>query len=46
MNTAITLTPSANNPAMLAIVGGNITSLFVSNPGGAPVECKLIVMAE
>jgi len=45
-NSAITLTPSANNPAALILVGCNVTSLFVSNPGGSAVEAKLIVMAE
>jgi len=45
-NSAITLTPSSNNPAGMALWGCNVTSLFVSNPGGSPVECKLILMAE
>lgn len=45
-NTAITLTPSANNQAVLALAGCNVTSVHVSNPGGSPVECHMIVMAE
>lgn len=45
-NTAITLTPTVNNPAMLCLAGCNVTSLFVSNPGGSAIELKLIAMAE
>lgn len=42
-NTAITLTPSADNPAGIALWGCNVTSLFINNPGGSPAECKLIL---
>lgn len=42
-NTAITLTPSADNPGALVVIGGNVTSLFVTNPGGAAIEVNLFL---
>lgn len=44
-NTPYTLTPSADNPAAIVVIGGAITSVFVTNPGASPVECKMVVAA-
>lgn len=45
-NTAITLTPSANNPAALVVIGGAVSSLFVTNPGGSAIEVNLFYCSE
>lgn len=45
-NTAITLTPSANNPGALILSGCAVTSLFVTNPGGAALEVNAFFCSE
>lgn len=45
-NTAQTLTPSANSPAALIIVGGAVTALYVTNPGGSAIQCELFIASE
>lgn len=44
-NTAIPLTPSADNPAGLVVIGGAVTSLHVTNPGGAAIEVNVFFAA-
>ena len=45
-NTAITLTPSANNPGALILSGCAVTSLFVTNPGGSALEVNAFYASE
>jgi hypothetical protein len=45
-NTAIALTPNADHPAVLCLIGCNVTSIHVTNTGASAVELKLIAMAE
>lgn len=45
-NDAQTLTPSASSPAALIIIGGAVTALFVTNPGGSTIQCELFVASE
>lgn len=45
-NDAQTLTPSANSPAALVIIGGAITALYVTNPGGSAIQCELFIASE